>query len=412
MSRRFTDHNGSALVTAILVSFLVLTVGLATLATVDTQQRDSRKQRERESTFQLSEGVLNSQIFQLSARWPGTATAGYPAAGCTEASVGQIDCPTVGALQSSFQGVDYRAVEWITEVHDNGGGAEQYYSDAVVRAQPTWDANRDDMMWVRAEARLRDPDNPARFKERILVALVKADNVPLYLPRATLVADHFEVTNQGNKTILDTNGENNEWLPGGVIVRCEATGFQTQDACAKYDNSKQRMQLDPETLVYAPSTSPSTLSSDKLQLLRSRAQSEGNYYATGCAPSLEGDVAGEVVFMENPGGQCRYTANEVYNAAEQPGVVIMASGTLYLAGTSTFYGLIYHANTANSSNILIELGGGTSVYGSIQVAGRGGVYAGSNKVNVVFNPNYVDQIDSYGTAGIVQNSFRELKSTG
>jgi len=407
MTRLLAREDGSALVTAILVTFLVLTVGLSTLATIDTQQGESRKQRERESTFQLSEGVLNAQIFQLSRRWPGTSTNGYPVS-CTEGSGPVADCPAPAALVSSYVGPDYQQLSWVTTVHDNGSGAEQFYEGAVVSAQPRWDANRDQMMWVRAEARLRDPVRPDRFKERVLVALVKADSVPFFLPRATMVADHFEVTNEGNKTILDTNGAANEWLAGDVIVRCEAAGFEDVGECAQYDNSKQRKQLDPDTLVYSPEAAPTTLSPDKLDLLRSRAISEGNYYATGCAPSLAGDTPGEVVFMEATGDVCRYTANDVYNTDQQPGVVVIGAGKLYLAGNSTFYGLIYHANVADSSEAVVELGGGTSVHGSIQVAGRGGVYAGSNKLNLVFNPNYVDQMKSYGTAGIVQNSFREL----
>jgi hypothetical protein len=57
----------------------------------------------------------------------------------------------------------------------------------------------------------------------------------------------------------------------------------------------------------------------------------------------------------------------------------------------------------------VQLSGNTQVYGSIQVAGRGGVYAGSSKANLIFDPRSIENIKTYGTAGIVQNSLRELR---
>lgn len=404
MRSRRASEEGSALVTAILVTFLVLTLGLSAMATVDVQQRESRKQRERESTFQLSEAALNAQIFQLSRRWPGTSTGGYPGS-CTQTSITVADCPTPSALTGAYTGPDYRQLSWVTTVRDNGGGVAQYYDAAVADLQPRWDANDDKMMWVRADARLVDPANAARFKTRTVVALVRADTVPVVLPEAALVVGSFATTNSGNKTIIDTNGVNSEWQPGPVVVRCNpaVTG------CADYDNTKQRAQVDPDTVSSDPAA-PS-LSADKLDLLRSRAVAEGNYYATGCAPSLAGDNAGEIVFMESAATPCSYTANATYNGPENPGVVVIGSGSLRLAGNSAFYGLIYHANTSGSSAPrLVELGGNTTVTGSIQVAGPGGIYAGSSKVNLVYDPRSVRNIAAYGTAGIVQNSFRELRA--
>ena len=67
---RLRQDDGFALVPALLVMFLFFTTGMVVLDVVDTQQKQSRIERERESSFQLAEGILNAQISRLSQRWP------------------------------------------------------------------------------------------------------------------------------------------------------------------------------------------------------------------------------------------------------------------------------------------------------------------------------------------------------
>ena len=66
MRPRLSSERGSALVTALLVTMLFMMLGLATVSLVDTQQRESGRERVRESSFSLAEGALNSQIYLLS----------------------------------------------------------------------------------------------------------------------------------------------------------------------------------------------------------------------------------------------------------------------------------------------------------------------------------------------------------
>ena len=405
---RLAAQDGNAIVTAILVTFLVLTLGMSALATVDVQQSQSRKQRERESTFQLSEGVLNGQIFQLSRRWPGLAAGAYPDS-CTHTSTGAADCLLPSTVRAGHEGADFGSTAWTTTVRDNGGAAATYYDEVVVEAQPRWDANRDDMVWLRAEGRLVDPVNPTRFKRRVLVALVKADAKQLALPRAAIVADHLATGNRGNKTLIDTNGANNEWLPGDVILRCTTKPLPTD--CAAVDNTKQRKQIDPATVVYSPPTPPTTFSPDALTELRARAVAEGNYYAVGCPTSLAGDVAGETVFIEDAGAGCTLQGQVTWNSAAHPGVVIIGKGLLRLAGNSTFNGLMYHANLAATTGFLVELGGNATVNGSIQIAGSGGVLVGGS-ARLNYDPNFLAEVRVYGTAAMVQDSFREIPVAG
>ena len=74
---RARDEAGSALVVALVVMALLLTLSLALLKQVDSEQAEGGSQRARESSFQVAEGALNAQVFQLSTRWP-DSTAPYP----------------------------------------------------------------------------------------------------------------------------------------------------------------------------------------------------------------------------------------------------------------------------------------------------------------------------------------------
>lgn len=395
LTSRIHGERGSALVTAMLVMFMLLAFGISTAALVDTDQADSRRERERESSFQITEGALNAQIYQLSTRWPGATVETeyqYPDA-CTVDST-EADCPNGAALEASFTGVDYGdGTEWVTQVRDNGGTSPNYWTDDLLTTQPTYDANDDNFLWVRASGVVRG-------RPRVLVALVEAEHVGLNFPRATLVSGHFETSNNGNKVIIDTNGESNQFSPGDIIVRCDPAVA----GCAEYQAHKG--QIEPNTLDSNPDQ-PRAVELEALDQLRERAKSEGNYY-TGCAPSLAGDQPGEMVFMEDATG-CQWNANNVYNSAAEPGYVVIASGAIgKINGTATFHGIIYHANVDNQTENLITLAGNVSIHGAIVIDGPGGLSAGSSKVNLVYDPNVFNGFKAFGTAGIVQNTFREI----
>jgi Tfp pilus assembly protein PilX len=392
-SLNLSGERGSALVPALLVMVILLAFGLTVAATAETDQHESRRERERESSFNITEGALNAQIYQLSTRWPGaTAATPYPAS-CTVGSTA-ADCPNGSALQANFESVDTaEGVQWVTQVRDNGGASPNFWSDDLLATQPEYDRNDDNFLWVRASAVVHG-------RPRVLVALVEAENVTLNFPRATLVAGHFETSNNGNKVIIDTNGTGNQFSPGDIIVRCALT----DPNCAKYDANKG--QIEPNTIRSDPAQ-PRAVSVEALDQLRERARADGNYY-TGCAPSLMGNQPGEVVFMEDATG-CQWNGNNVYNTAAKPGYVVIARGAIgKVNGTADFYGIIYHANLDNVSTDVITLTGNVSVFGSIVIDGPAGLSAGSSKVNLVYDPNVFNGFKAFGTAGIVQNTFREI----
>jgi type II secretory pathway pseudopilin PulG len=393
LRKALRTERGFALVPALLVMVILLTFATAAVTLAEGDQADSRREREAEASFQLTEGVLNAQIYQLSMRWPGaTAAAVYPSA-CGPTTT-NTDCPTTSALKEQFKTVDYAAgSQWETQVRDNGGATPNYWTDDLLNSPQSYDANDDNFLWVRASGVVHG-------RKRTLVALVEAENVTLNFPRATLVSGHFETSNNGNKVIIDTNGEANQFSPGDIIVRCPLGAA----GCASYESDKG--QIAPDTVRSNPSQ-PRAVSVEALDQLRDRAKAEGNYY-TGCAPALEGDQPGELVFMENATG-CNYNANNVYNTPSKPGYVVIARGAMGdINGTATFYGILYHANLDNAAGDLITLGGNVSVYGSIVIDGPGGLSAGSSKVNLVYDPNVFNGFKAFGTAGIVQNTFREI----
>jgi hypothetical protein len=89
--------------------------------------------------------------------------------------------------------------------------------------------------------------------------------------------------------------------------------------------------------------------------------------------------------------------------------VIAKGDGIVIDGTATFHGVIYHANTDNRATDLISLKGNVSIYGSIVLDGAGGLSAGSSKVNLVYDPRVFGGFKAFGTAGIVQNTFREIR---
>jgi hypothetical protein len=404
---RLASQSGSALVTALLVMTIMMALGIALMSMVDTQQRESGRERTRESSFQLTEAVLNAQIYELSNRWPACSSSScassvaYPSS-CTQTSTSS-DCPNATALQGAYNTADYKAGEtWTTQIRDDDAAKPDFYSDALL-SQPSYDANGDSYVWVRATSVVRG-------HRRTLVGLVHAEPTTLTMPHKTMVAGWFKATNSGNKVIIDNSGG---YPASEVVVRCAATGSTPPISnCADYQSDKSKgAQVSPENISFQPGQ-PTSIPPEALDSLRNTAAADGNYYAAGSCPStLAGDQPGETVFIEDASSCGPFNGNTDANTAAKPGVVIIGKGKITLSGNMTFYGVIYHANLSNANGILVDLEGNVSINGSIQVDGPGGIYAGSSKVNLVWNPNVFNSVRGFGTANIVQNTFREINAT-
>jgi hypothetical protein len=58
---------------------------------------------------------------------------------------------------------------------------------------------------------------------------------------------------------------------------------------------------------------------------------------------------------------------------------------------------------------VLTTSGGFAVWGALAVDGNGCMKIGSNGLQVRFDANVFDTAQSYGTVGLVQNTWRELR---
>lgn len=411
--RPLRSEDGSVLVVAIILMGVMLAVGLASFAFVDTGQQRAREQRQRETSLNLAEAVLYSQGFALAQSWPGNAAGGaaMPTV-CTSATV-QALCPdrnTLAAGNSSspasanFTNVDASsAVTWATRIRDNGGPIADAFVFSQVDAAQTgtnvktglaytcpapckWDANGDLKLWVQARAVVRG-------RPRNVVALLKREQFSEAFSRNGVTAGSFAMTNEGNKTIIQATGSQ-------VVVRCTSTGA----ACTDYDASKS--QVLPATIVRDPATPPA-MSAEQLARFKVAAQTASPpTYHTSCPASLTGTV----VFIDVPHGtHCTDANSAVYNSPTEPGIVIMPRGTLSLKGS--LHGLVYMANEQGSPAAVLTLEANSEVFGGVAIDGPGRLVVGQAsgpRPTITFVPLAFDSLATFGTTGLVQNTWREL----
>jgi Tfp pilus assembly protein PilX len=379
VTKLFHDERGGALVTAIMVTGIMLTLGLATLSWADNGFSTSREERVRESSFNLADTVLDSQIYQLGRNWP---TSSEPAPSCSQTSQA-TGCPSQTTIAQSYTSPDYGAgFTWSTVVQDNGGAVQSFYTTAGAAGQPSYDANGDGKLWVRAETTVAG-------KTRRLLGEVQAREVPLAFPRNAVTAGDFETTNQGNKVIVDTIGTSGQ--SGDIAVRCA----DADPTCATYRSG----QVSPETTDRGY-LGGDAMSPEDLEKLKSRAKADGTYYT-----SCPANPSGKIVFVAS--GNCSYNTGSA-NTAANPGMFVIENGTLALGGNFEFYGLVYAINAQGSTGNVVTLQGTSLLHGAVAVDGAGGVSAGSSKLNLIFDFNVFSQVKGYGTGELTPGTWREL----
>jgi hypothetical protein len=401
---RLREETGNVLVTATALIIAMMMLGAAALSTVDTQSRQSGGERVRESTFNLVEGVLGSQTHVLGRLGTGTQALPFPDK-CTPSS-GQALCPEPTNLARTYSNntqADYEpgALVWESMVRDNTTG--NFFETSLLgscNASTTdniecWDKNGDKQLWVYSKATVRK-------RKREIVALVQVEERPVSFPRMAVASGWFETTNSGSKEIVNTGSSL------GLGVRCpDPIG---SSGCLGYDSGKD--QVSPENILrLGPEKA---ISADDLNDLEDFARSKGTWYA-----NCPANPNGQVVFVENASAAtCGYSnstpaapgASVCCNTATKPGLFILKRGKLSMTGNIEFYGLIYHTNAANSTGVLVETGGTTVIIGGVAIDGDGGMSAGASSSNVVYDPTAFDSISAAGTAGVVQNTWRELPS--
>lgn len=413
MTARLRGEEGSALVVAVALLAMMLTVGLASYALSDTQQRRAREQREREAALNLAEAVLYSQGFALAATWPGNAAGGAATPSTCTSAAAATRCPDPSTLAgaggaASFTSVDVAGdTTWTTRIRDNGGPIGDAFAYALVDAPQSgtnvrtgasytcpgpcrWDANGDLMLWVQARATVRG-------KPRNIVALLRREQfAEAFAGGNAVTAGSFETTNSGNKTIINATGSQ-------VVVRCTTAG----DACTDYNASKS--QVLPPTIVRDAATPPAMTSTQRARFMAAAQSASPATYYTACPATL----AGSVVYIDVPASTTCTDANgAVHNSADQPGIVIMPRGTLSMKGS--LHGVVYMANEQGSSGPVLTLQANSEIFGGIAVDGPGRLVAGQAsgpRPTFTYRANAFDALATYGTTGLVQNTWRELPAS-
>ena len=420
MRQQLRNQDGYAVATAMIVMSIMLMIGLAVLSFGDAETKSSNRERIHESRLNLTEGVVAAEIFQMSRNWPSTIEKAYPEV-CTDSTIQQL-CPTPAQLKAQFSGPDFRSAttKWKVQVRDDvTGAAGQYYTDAVL-TNARYDAKANGEMWVRAEGEITEKVGSAWVpKKRVVVARVRVEQLPLSPPKAPFVAGKFNTGNNAdNKVIVQTNN--------GVygVVRCDNAGGVTShnNDCVDYGNG----QLTPVNMVKSDINAGAAIAPGLMDALKQMAINNGTYYANGC-PS---NPSGAVVWVEN--GHCDYQGNMTVNGTTKKGIFIVNNGTISLAGNVIWWGVLYALNAQNCgptttgclsykgySDNVVTVTGTPTVHGAIFVDGDGRLGIGNSGnsgncanclPNLMYDPSVVAELTAYGTAGIIQNTWREITS--
>ncbi len=420
MRARLRQESGFALMGAMLILIILMGIGIALVSMSDNQQNQSGGEKVKESSFNLAEAALDASALQLGRHWPTAATGSTVA--CTPSNWSTYNyCPEADTdgTHASFAEA-YRSQNapeyasacpggsstplWQTQVNDDVAG-EQYWTTAV-SSRPSYDANANGTVWLRAWANVR-------CKVISIVALVSQTQLTLAIPNTVVSANWLTTSNQGKKVIIDTRG-NGAAQPSKVVLRCN-TGAPSN--CANYSASKG--QIAPNTVQTNSGSSPTTLTTAQLTTLEQQAAAAscptntGNggtcLWTTGCpttAAQLTGPVGAPVVVL----GPCdiSLTGNNTINSSASPGSLVIENGTFSLGGNSTYYGLLYMVNKQASSGSVVNIQGNANITGAVLIDGAGGLTAGSSKTNLVFDQRVTSILRGSTGSTVNRGSVRTL----
>jgi Tfp pilus assembly protein PilX len=212
-------QEGSALITALMVILVMLPIGMALLAIVDTQARNSDSERTRDRAFNLADSALTSASFDLARfGWPATRasapsnTSTPPAAGVTcgaatyGATLGAATTPGSATaklqpnLNASYDDSAYTGATWQINVCDDDpfAAGPMVWKDALLGRDP-YDANDNQLVWVRSEATVGG-------HRRVLAALVRVLQTAALSSKYGLVAGRMNSELTTSVTYALTSG--------------------------------------------------------------------------------------------------------------------------------------------------------------------------------------------------------------
>ena len=454
------SEEGWALVTAVALMSIMLLIGFGTVATVDFNTNQTRQLRERESTLSLTEGVLYAQAFTLARNWPMATKPPadwYPET-CSSGVATTGKCPNRENLSAAnaanvstaaFNSTDFLANgSWTTRVRDNYGALSGTYNPNAANqtltgtrgtcaAPCTRDFNGDRSLWVEARATVRG-------QARKIVALMKLEQIQEGIPRTGITTGALTLGNKGAASYDGTGAP--------VIVRCVPGSSSAGGECTNF-NANDKIKPAPMQQNVGNLMNP-----DQIERFRDAAKINGTHYE-GCPPTL----TGAIVFVEycpaennapgreySPSGSVCATPpstpslpsgmpNLCANSISSPGLLIVRCGGIKLT-KGVYVGIMYFVNgsdfagpqcagthttgrddrgsTTNpncpknaqldATRVVLDVQNGAAVWGAIAADGAACVQLGTNGNNFDFDPNVFGAVKSYGTVGLVQNTWREL----
>jgi hypothetical protein len=447
---RLGDQHGYVMISAVILTTIMVSIGLVAAALIDNGTRRTREDRERESALLVDEGVLYAQSLVMQTAWPtgpgldDNLRPQYYPSRCDLTTGADFRCPNPktlaaanagGSASAAFNNVDVvEDVTWGTKVRDNGGSLGAAYDPAnadlpqtgcFTNAPCTYDANGDRELWVQSQTVVRG-------KPRNIVARLRLEQLAENIPQTAVVSGALSITNNGNHggtPIIDSRESQ-------VIVRCPDPG--SDSSCANFEEG----QISSGT-PQPDATAPNMMSADQLQRFKQRAIMDRTYFP-GC-PTDPYQLTGKVVWVEGCASPPNLTNKiptvpcptaptgldkDCVNTESNPGLLIWHCGMADMAGGWTYRGVLYIVNNSDGTcaaplnsqrgngtcssqpradeNDAITTNGGFGVWGSIAVDGPACLKLGSNGVQVSYDQRVFDAVESYGTVGLVQNTWREI----
>lgn len=425
------DDSGSTLVIALLSTVIMLALGLALLAIVDTQAGQSGIERTRDRAFNLSESVLSSEAFVLGRNWPSAAPTPDPVCNVAAASFGDSVGATTAAagasaaqvaaterlrttLNPTYTDTAYSGATWQVNICDDDS-TSAVWSDALL-TNKSWDVNANSKVWVRAQSTVAG-------KPRVVVGLVQARQLPAVNSKYGLVAGKLSqdmaattslitnatvlsgVTGAG---LLNTNPVVAPDTPGYPVPASGVTGLR----CGLFGSTALRQTcvtgalsalagvpaFDALVTGGAYNQYPSVTSSEAGSpgQLRAQAKASSTYQAASQGGPITAPLACQipgspdsstVVFIEKVGTGDEYCTIDVSTSKAYKALVI-GSGRVIIRGNNTitaysdattnlFTGVVYALNLQTTDQTLstpvrelVRVDKGARVKGAVHADGK------------------------------------------
>jgi Tfp pilus assembly protein PilX len=373
--------SGSAVIIALMFTFVFLLMGLALYYLVISSIRGTELESREVKAFNVAEAGLDAGMLTLSQGWP--RSAGEPAS---------LDGTQIRA---DFDPNEFRdpsrspADEFITvEFHDN---TSSIYDGSA----PDYDSNGDGLMYISSEANVDDD------RHRIII-LAKRHTYNLDFPLIALYTNAFDANAQGLDVFVDPT--QTEPLPLNVAGQPAVPAFHNGQIGKRGLNTGPSVAENPSD----PGDFESWIGNAKMGMLKTIAQGQNTYFTDPVLANdflLSADGAGSVVYLETTAA-VEIGGNVPIGSRTKPVVLaIDANGQdvgLDFRGTADFFGIV-----VVKGNPIIR--GTSSIFGSFISSGTMINNGNGSLPEIQYNGDIIKLINRLFTisVNIVPNTWEE-----